>query len=170
MTEVVKKKRTRRLLWIALAGLVLVLAATFLPPAISINRYKGQIAALVARTLGRPVQLSGVELRLLPWPSFVLSNLLVEEDPAYGAEPVLHADTVIADVRLLALWRGQLEIGSINVDNASLNLVRMPGGRWNLDPLFRTVAAKVGVAASKDAQNRRAPRLPYLQATESRIN
>jgi hypothetical protein len=170
MTEVVQKKRPRRGLWIALAGLVLVLAATFVPPAISINRYKGRIAELVAQSLGRPVHLSAVELRLLPWPSFVLSNLVVQEDPAYGAEPVLHADTVIAGVRLLALWRGRLEIGSIKVDNASLNLVRMPGGRWNLDSLFRTAAAKVGVAASKGAQNRRAFRLPYLQATESRIN
>src|SRR6185437_8821397 len=107
MTEVVQnKKRLRRGLWIALAGLVLVLAATFVPPAISINRYKGRIAELVAQSLGRPVHLSGVELRLLPWPSFVLSNLVVEEDPAYGAEPVLHADTVTTDVRLLALWRG----------------------------------------------------------------
>lgn len=170
MTEVAQKRRIRRHVWIALAGLVLVLAAIFVPPAISINRYKGRIAELVSQSLGRPVRLSSVELRLLPWPSFVLSNLLVEEDPAYGAEPVLHADTVVTDVRMLALWRGRLEISSISVDNASLNLVRMPGGRWNLDPLFRTAAAKAGATAGKEARDRRAPRLPYLEATESRIN
>lgn len=170
MNEEVQKRRMRRWIWIALAGVALVLAVVLLPPMISINRYKGRIAELVSQSLGRPVHLSGVELRLVPWPSFVLSDLVVDEDPAYGAEPVLHADTVTTDVRLLALWRGQLEISRISVDNASLNVVRMPGGRWNLDPLFRTAATKAGAAASKELQNLRAPRLPYLEATESRIN
>lgn len=169
MTVEIKKRRMRRL-WIALAGVALVLAVVLVPPMIGINRYKGRIAELVSQSLGRPVHLSSVELRLVPWPSFVLSNLVVDEDPAYGAEPVLHADTVTTDVRLLAIWRGRLEISRISVDNASLNLVRMPGGRWNLDPLFRNAAARAGVAANKEAQDRRAPRLPYLEATESRIN
>jgi hypothetical protein len=170
MTVEIQKRRTRRRLWMALAGVALLLAVILVPPMISINRYKGRIAELVSQSLGRPVRLSGVELRLVPWPSFVLSNLVVDEDPAYGAEPVLHADTVTTDVRLLALWRGRFEISRISVDNASLNLVRMPGGRWNLDPLFRTAAAKAGATASQEAQNGRAPRLPYLEATESRIN
>lgn len=170
MTEAAQKRRMRRGLWIAFAGVALLLGAIIVPPMVSISRYKGQIADLVSRSLGRRVHLTGVELRLLPWPSFVLSNLVVEEDPAYGAEPVLHADTVTADVRLLALWRGRLQISSISVDSASLNVVHLPGGRWNLDPLFRTAAVKAGAAAHIEAQNRRAPRLPYLEATESRIN
>ena len=45
--------------------------------------------------------MSGVELRLLPRPGFVITDLTVEEDPAYGAEPVLHANTVTAAIRLL---------------------------------------------------------------------
>lgn len=170
MTVETQKRRTRRRLWMALAGVALVLAIIGVPPMISINRYKARIAELVSQSLGRPVHLSSVELRLVPWPSFVLSDLVVDEDPAYGAEPVLHADTVTTDVRLLALWRGRFEISRISVDNASLNLVRVPGGRWNLDPLFRTAAARAGATASQEAQNRRAPRLPYLEATESRIN
>jgi hypothetical protein len=170
MTVEIQKRRKRRVLWIALGGAALVLAVILVPPMISVNRYKGRIAELVSQSLGRPVRLSSVELRLVPWPSFVLSNLVVDEDPAYGGEPVLHADTVTTDVRLLALWRGRLEISRISVDNASLNLERMPGGRWNLDPIFRTAAARAGAAASQETQNRRAPRLPYLEATESRIN
>lgn len=170
MTVETQKRRKQRRIWIALAAIVVVLAAVIVPPMISVNRYKNRIAELVSQSLGRPVHLTGVELRLLPWPSFVLSNLVVDEDPAYGAEPVLHAETVTTDVRLLALWRGRLEISQISVDNASLNLVRMPGGHWNLDPLFRTAAAKAGAAASREKQNSRAPRLPYLEATDSRIN
>ncbi len=163
-------RRRRRRLWIALAAVVLVLAAVIVPPMIGISRYKARIARLVSQSIGRPVHLSGVELRLLPWPSFVLSNFVVDENPAYGAEPILYADTVTTDVRLLALWRGRIEIGSIKVNSASLNLVRMPGGRWNLDPIFRTAAAKAGATIDGEPHKGNALRLPYLEATQSRIN
>ncbi len=78
------------------------------------------------------MRLSSVKVRLLPRPGFVLTDLTVEEDPAYGAEPVLHANTVTASIRLLSLWRGRLEIDTISVDEASLNLVRT--ARWPLEP------------------------------------
>jgi len=96
----------------------------------------------------------------------VLSDLTVEEDPAYGAEPVLHASTVTAPIRLLPLWRGRLEIDKISVDDASLNLVRTAAGRWNLDPLLRTATTQ---SAATSGQSRPV-KLPYLEATSSRIN
>ena len=124
------------------------------PPLISVSHYKDQITRLIAQSLGRPVRLSSVEVRLLPWPGFVLSDLSVAEDPAYGAEPVLHATKVTASLRLLALWRGKLEIDKISVDEASLNLVRAGPGRWNLDPIFRTAAAQTGTSNGASAATR----------------
>ncbi len=156
-------------LWLFLAVLAVILAVLLVPPLVSISRYKSRITQLVSASLGRPVHLSSVELRLLPWPGFVLTDLTVEEDPAYGAEPVLHANTVTASVRLLSLWRGRLEIGTISVDEASVNLVRTAAGRWNLDSLFRTAAAQAQPAAD-GAGPRRPVKLPYLEATNSRIN
>src|SRR5580700_8141440 len=169
------KKKLHGRLWVALAILALLVLALVVPPLISVSHYKGQITYLIAQSLGRPVRLSSVEVRLLPWPGFVLTNLSVAEDPAYGAEPVLQASTVTASLRLLALWRGKLEIDTISVDDASLNLVRAAPGQWNLDPIFRTAAAKTGVSvggsnSSADAGQRDAERLPSLEATNSRIN
>jgi hypothetical protein len=172
-----RKKKLHRRLWMALAvlALLVLVLALVVPPLISVSHYKGQITHLIAQSLGRPVRLSSVEVRLLPWPGFVLSDLSVAEDPAYGAEPVLHASKVTASLRLLALWRGKLEIDKISVDEASLNLVRAGPGRWNLDPIFRTAAAQTGVSiggssVSNDGGPRRAQRLPSLEATNSRIN
>ena len=54
----------------------------------------------------------------------------------------------------------------ISVDEASLNLVRTPDGRWNLDTLFRTAARSQTDGAN---QGRPVP-LPYLEATNSRIH
>ena len=150
-----------------MAALTVLMAVIVVPPLVSVNRYKGRITHLMSASLGRPVRLSSVELRVLPRPGFVLTDLTVDEDAAYGAEPVLHANTVVASIRLLPLWRGRLEISRVSVDEASLNLVRTAEGRWNLDPFFRTAAAQ---AQPGDAKQGKALALPYLEATNSRIN
>src|SRR5580698_4327609 len=129
-------RRKRRRLWFALALLVVLLAIVVMPPMVSISRYKSRITQLISESLGRPVRMSSVELRLLPVPGFVLTDLTVDEDPAFGSEPLLHANTVTATIRLMSLWRGRLEISKISVDEASLNVVRTTEGRWNLDPFF----------------------------------
>ena len=159
-----RPRKSHTKLWLALAIVVVISALLIIPPLISINRYQSRITQLVSESLGRPVQLSSVELRMLPRPGFLLTNLTVEEDPAYGAEPVLHANTVMASIRLLPLWRGELQISRISVDEASLNLVHTATGQWNIDPVFRTASSHAG------APSRRAVPLPYMEATNSRIN
>src|SRR5882672_11998747 len=105
-----------------ISGLTALLAAALvLPPLINVGRYQRQVTALMSRSLGRPVHLSGVEVRLLPRPGFVLHDLTVGEDAAFGAEPILSARTVVASVRIFSLWRGMIEISRISVDEASLN-------------------------------------------------
>ena len=140
-----RKKKLHGRLRIALANIAILVLALVVPPLISVSRFKGQITQLIAQSLGRPVRLSSVQAHLLPWPGFDITDLSVAEDPAYGAEPVLHASKVTASIRLLALFARPLEIGKISVDEASLNLVRAGPGRWNLDPIFRTAAAKPAV-------------------------
>jgi len=170
MTEETQgRQRKQKGLWLALAALAVILVAAIVPPLVSVSRYKSQVTHLLSVSLGRPVRLSSVEVRLLPRPGFVLTDLTVEEDPASGAEPLLHANTVIASIRMFSLWRGKLEIGRISVDEASLNLVRNSSGRWNLDSLFRTASAQAGTEAA-GAGMRKLARLPYLEATNSRIN
>ena len=158
--------RTRRhpRLWLALSALLLLIALVVVPPLISMARYKNRITQLVSAAVRRPVRLSSVEFRVLPRPGFVISDLIVDEDPAYGSEPVLHASTVSTAIRLASLWRGRLQLSRISVDEASLNLVHEPDGRWNIDSLFRTAAAAPGPTSGQPAP------FPYLEATNSRIN
>jgi hypothetical protein len=169
MNDDAGQRQRKRRTWVLGLGLfALFLAIAIVPPLVSVNRYKARITHLMSESVGRPVRLSSVGMRVLPTPGFVLNDLTIEEDPAYGAEPVLHATTVVASIRLLSLWRGRLEIGRISVDDASLNLVRTPEGGWNLDSLFRTAAQK-SQPASQAGESHLVP-LPYLEATNSRIN
>ena len=64
----------------------------------------------ISAAVGRSVDIGSVHLRLLPRPGFDLENLVVYDDPAFGAEPMLRAGEVTADLRLTSLVRGRLEI------------------------------------------------------------
>ena len=54
----------------------------------------------MSSALGRSVDIGSVHLRLLPRPGFDLENLVVYDDPAFGAEPMLRASEVTAALRL----------------------------------------------------------------------
>ena len=166
-------KPWQRGLMISAAALLGLIAGLVLPPLVNISSYQRQITAVMARSFGRPVHLSSVELRLLPLPGFVLHDLSVSEDATFGAEPVLSARTVVATVRLFSLWRGKLEISRIHVDEASLNLVRSSQGRWNLESLMMG-AAQPALTATVNGRDPQSPgkqtRFPYLEATNSRVN
>ncbi len=149
-------------------GLVFLLALV-LPPFVNVNRYRGRIAGAISRALGREVTVSNIELKLLPRPGVVLDNFVVAENPSYGAEPMLRADTVTVYLRLTSLWRGRLEIGTLDLDNPSLNLVRRADGHWNLEELVeRASQSSPAPTAKKRPQTR--PRFPYVEASSGRIN
>ncbi|HEX3435593.1 MAG TPA: AsmA family protein [Pseudacidobacterium sp.] len=167
MSEAVRKPRTRY--WILFAALSLLAIALVLPPLINMNRYQRQIADAISRGLGRPVHLSSVTLRLLPRPDLELSNFVVEEDPAFGAEPALRAPSVDAAIRISSLWRGRLEIGRISLDQPSVNLVRNSEGHWNLGTILLQ-ASHIPNAPTTQRRASQSPRFPYIEASNARVN
>ena len=123
----------------------------------------------MSNALGRPVTVDAIELRLLPQPGFYLENVAIGDDPAYSAEPILHAEEVTAYLSLSSLWRGRLEIARLNLNYPSLNLVEREDASWNLESLLwkasRTQAAPTSAPLSSSR-----PRFPYIEATNGRIN
>lgn len=155
-------------------GLILValgagLLCVFAPPLVNVNRYRNQVASSIGRALGREVTVSNIELKVMPRPGMVLSGFEAAEAPDFGPEPMLRADTVTAYFRLSSLWRGKLEIGTLSLDNPSLNLVRREDGRWNLEDLVeRTSQVRSAPTAKASPESR--PRFPYVEATAGRIS
>jgi hypothetical protein len=151
---------------IAAAALV-VLALFLLRPGAS--RLKSRIVLSISSAVGRPVDIGSVHLRLLPRPGFDLENLVVYDDPAFGAEPMLRAGEVTATLRLTSLVRGRLEIGRLDITEPSLNLVRGQNGRWNLEALVERTQ-HTPLAPTAKAKLERRPAFPYIQAASARIN
>ena len=153
-------------MWMVMLAILLALV---LPPFINVNRYRGRVAGAISRAIGRDVTVSNIELKVLPRPGLVLYNFVAADDPSYGAEPMLRADTVTAYLRLTSLWRGRLEIGTLDVESPSLNLVRRADGHWNIEELIGR-ASQTNPAPTGKARPETRPRFPYVEASTGRIN
>ena len=158
----------RRVLMIA--GVILgLLALVLLPPLISVNRFRHRITQSVGESLGRPVRIDNITLTMLPLPGFRLENFVVEDDPAFSAEPVMRANSVTVALRVWSLWRRRVEFSRISLEDPSLNLVRRADGRWNFESILLQ-AAKMEAAPTEQAGAGNEPRFPYVEATGARIN
>jgi uncharacterized protein involved in outer membrane biogenesis len=168
-TETTAPSRTkRRVVWIYLVLVALLLLA-LAPPLLNVNRLRRRIAESMSASLGRPVHMDRVTVHLLPVPGFTLENLVVSEDPAFGFEPTIRANTVEATLRPSSLWRRQVEFSTIRFIEPSLNLVRNPDGKWNLQSLLMH-AARVNTAPTAQRKAGPQPRFPYIEATGARVN
>ena len=119
--------------------------------------------------LGRPVTCDSIELRLLPQPGFYLENVAVGDDPAYSAEPILHADEVNAYLS------AQLALARPAGNRPPQSELSQPQpGRARGCQLEPRIAPVEGLAHPGRAHlgplSKSRPRFPYIEATNGRIN
>ncbi len=157
--------RSRRGLTSAAVALILVLFLVR-PGA---NQLRARIVSSISLALGRPVDVSAVQLRLLPRPGFDLENFVVHEDPAFGAEPMLRAQEVTAVLRVSSLLRGTSGDCSPQPDRAQSEPGAQFDGHWNLENLLER-AAKIPVAPTSKSKTEIRPGFPYIEADHGRIN
>ncbi len=146
---------------------VLLLALFLVRP--GANRLHTQVVESISLAVGRPVSVSSVHLQLLPQPGFELENFVVQDDPAFSAEPILRAQEVTAALRVRSLLSGRVEIARLVLTEPSFNLVRNADGHWNLESLLDRVA-RIPVAPTSKAGAESRPGFPYIESDLGRIN
>ncbi len=134
-----------------------------------VYRLRERISGSIGSALNRKVTLDNVSLHFLPRPGFDLEGLVIYDDPAFSAEPMMRAQEVSAAIRLRSLLRGRIEIATLSATEPSVNLVRNNEGRWNLASLLERNAQIPAAPTAKSASERR-PAFPYLEASGARIN
>ena len=146
----------RALIIVLLAVVVLGAALPYAP----VDFLKTPIERALARGLGRKVEVDQVSLTLFSGPGVSLDGVTIHEDSRAGIEPFAYANTLDARISLLALLRGRLEFSSLDLNDATFNLVKPTGAPWNFQMLLsQTVAA--GHASSPPV----GPALPVIPAT-----
>ncbi|HKO20843.1 MAG TPA: AsmA family protein [Acidobacteriaceae bacterium] len=168
--ETTPPNRLRHRIAAILGFVLIVLLLAFIPPLINVSRLQQRIAHNISASIGRPVHFGRLTLGLLPSPGFTLENFVIDEDPAFGYEPILRADEVRATLRLSSFWTGHPEFSTISFgDGASVNIVHLSDGRWNIESLLFQ-ASHIPAAPTAQRHAGPAPRFPYIEATAARVN
>jgi hypothetical protein len=132
-----------RVLYIALAAVILI---GLVAPYLHADRLRPRIQAALEAALNRPVHIPGaVHLSLFAGPGFSVDDVLIGDDPAAGIEPFAHVESLRARLRLASLLTGKLAFSSLHLASPSVNLVKMPSGAWNIQPLLERTSQANGL-------------------------
>lgn len=144
-----------------LAGVILVAAAA--APLINATRFQQQIREGLERALQRKVEITGrVRFTVFSGPGFTAEDVLIAEDPRAGIEPFAYVAALSSRIRLRSLWTGKLEFSTLTLEEPSVNLVKIPGGPWNIQPFLQRAASANGGGAAEA--------LPDLRVRGGRLN
>ena len=115
---------------VAVSAMITILI--FLDP----NDYKDHIAARVKEHTGRDLNINGdIKLSFYPWLGIDVEQFSLSNAPGFGERPLLQAKTIKARARLFPLLRKQLEMDTLVIHGAEINLARNENGVTNWDDL-----------------------------------
>jgi hypothetical protein len=158
-----------------LIGGVLLLAGSFgFSRALRTSAARRYLIARLAATFGRPVDVSWFDFSLLDGARIEAHLVSVSEDPHFGGEYFLRAETLTAGLRWRSLLGGRFEFGSVSLSRPSLNLMRDSEGRWNIErwlPPVPQPGARPGfVGPVAPPSEARATRPTSIDVDSGRIN
>jgi hypothetical protein len=166
-----KRKWLRRFVVLTL---LTVLADVGLSRALRTSAARRYLTAHLVASFGRPVDVARFDFSMLDGARLEAHSVTVAEDPHFGNEYFLRAETLTAGLRWLPLLSGRFEFGSLSLLRPSLNLVRDTDGHWNIErwlPPASAGASRPGfvgpLAASGGVP---AARFNRIQVDSGRIN
>ncbi len=127
------RKRIIIILSVILVLIIAVLASV--PYFVDANRVRSLVVSGLESALHRKVSVHSAELTLLTGLGLRLNQMVVFEDPRFGAVPFSKISSLRVRLRLLPLLFGKVEVGSIRVDDPEISLVKDKAGTWNFESL-----------------------------------
>jgi hypothetical protein len=118
--------------WIVSLAVLLWAGSAIASLAIDHSSLKTRLTSHVEAAFGRPVEVGRYTFRAWGGPSLEAGPITVEEDPRFGREFFLRADSITMRLRWQSLLRGHIEFGALLLQHPSLNVVRNAAGEWNL--------------------------------------
>jgi len=118
-------------------ALIVTLVVMFAP---NPNDYKPQIAKLVENATGRNLIIEGdINLTFYPWLGLDLGKVSFGNAPNFAKSEFAKVNQTQVRVRLIPLFRRHVELDTVLLDNAQINLTRKPDGSTNWDDLVALV-------------------------------
>src|SRR6202789_4217176 len=161
-----RRSWTRWLRWIVFFVVFLWLADFGVSLLIRHTRRQRRLTARLESVFGRSVEVSRYDFSLWGGPTLEAQAVTFGEDPRFGHEYFLRADSLTVRLRWQSFFRGHMELGAIALESPSLNLVRNSGGDWNVAEWL----PKSGGGAPSSSLPGAAVRFGRIDVTSGRIN
>lgn len=121
---------------------LLIVASIALVALFNPNDYKGYVTDWVETNTGRQLAIEDdLELSFFPWLAVETGGITVGNAAGFDGSDFAAIDRVSARVRLVPLFSGQIEIGTVSIDGLDLNLATTAEGRTNWDDLLTAATA-----------------------------
>lgn len=159
--------------WVLIFVVTLFVVSAGVSRALRTRAARRYLIARLEASFGRPVQVGQFDFSLLDGARLEAHSVTVAEDPTFGNEYFLRADSLTAGLRWSALLRGRFAFGTLSLSRPSLNLVRDRQGTWNIErwlpPLPRddSPVANPGASAYRSSDP---ARLSSIEVDGGRIN
>jgi AsmA-like C-terminal region/AsmA family len=156
------------LFWLANIGISLLITHT---------RLQRRITGRLQSVFGRPVEVGRYDFSLWGGPTLEAQAVTFAEDPRFGHEYFLSAESLTVRLRWQSLLRGHMDLGTVSLTHPSLNLVRNAEGDWNLAEWLPRPSNVTGLPNSQSAnsyspRSASAPNVRFtrLEVESGRIN
>jgi hypothetical protein len=143
-------------LWLADLGVSLLIRHT---------RLQRRLTARLETVFGRSVEVGSYDFSLWGGPTLEAHSVTFGEDPRFGHEYFLRADSLTVRLRWQGFFRGHMELGAIALESPSLNLVRNAEGDWNVAEWLPKYAGSAAPSAPSPAV-----RFGRIDVASGRIN
>jgi AsmA protein len=153
-----------RLVLIAVGAVValLVIAAVSVPLFLNADSFRAKIESTLSQSLGRKVTIGKLDLSV--WSGgLVAENTAIADDPKFGTQPFVQADSVKIGVEIFPLLlRKEVVIQGFSMESPKIQLLRTANGTWN----YSTIGAN-SQQVSQNAETKKA--FPNLTVGEVNI-
>lgn len=146
------------LLWVVDFGISLLIRHT---------RLQKKLTARLESVFGRSVEVGRYNFSLWGGPTLEAQSVTFSEDPRFGYEYFLRAESLTVRLRWESLFRGHLQLGTISLVRPSLNLVRNADGDWNV---AEWLPKPSGPSAATSSSQPSAIRFGRIEVDSGRIN
>jgi AsmA protein len=123
---------------VLIAGIVVVVVIVILailPLLINANSFKPRVQDELTKALGRPVTIGDLDASIYSG-GITAKNITIADDPAFGQQPFIQAQTLKIGVDVGALiFSRKVKIQSLNLISPEVRLLQNQAGRWNFASL-----------------------------------
>lgn len=122
---------------IGIIVILFIVAVILLVTLVNPNNFKNQISAAVQKNIGRELTIAGdIKWSFFPWLGLRLNQITLGNAPGFAQQqPFAQLSEADIDIRLIPLFRGKVEVGTVTLKDLTVHLTKNAKGQNNWSDL-----------------------------------